>query len=758
MGWETWWPGRFAPIPDFMGYDAAVMPIAMNSMLMGAVGALVVGCADDEKVCRDGYGLAADDNCYPLAGLDDTGAPSAVIQSVEIGPDFVQTNDSVWSRVVLDGDRIDTGVPFEDYAVKYTWYVDGEESLGTAAHLHGWSYFEKGQLITLIVSNLDGTGASMPSNAITIQNTAPKAPDVQIEPSSPIAYNDDLQCVVEAAVDVDLDELTYEIIWTVDDEVWTAEGPPTMFMDDDGRDTSAPIETGPPPEPGVVPARYTAPGQRWTCTVTPFDGEVSGPAAEASIQIRDGFVGWDAHHMSLEVADYVFHGENPSDFAGASLSGAGDVDGDGYADLLVPAYFHDGVGENSGRIYLIRAVDVGDPGEYELGDMPYQFEGAMPDEEAGHSVSGGADVDGDGLDDLLFCGYRASDALDENGRVYLVYSGDLGSPGVRNLATADVTWIGEASEDRLGHAFFPAGDADGDGRVDLLVGAYGNDTAGVDAGKTYVIPGSSIVDFEGERTIGSNEYIFLGEEPGDESGHALRSALDVDGDGLSDFMVGARLSDFGATDGGKAYMISGGSLGSTEETVNLSDADHIFFGEVDRGWVGYAVTGAGDVDGDGRGDLLIGAHSSDEEQGRVYLVMASSLDAQVQSLETADVRFEGEYTSDQAGRTIAPAGDVDGDELADVLIGARNHWDRYGAAYLVLGESVGPGIFSLSGADYIFDGEERFDEAGYTVAGAGDFNRDGLDDVLVAAWQGSFDTATANPGKAYLLLAPGTEE
>jgi hypothetical protein len=110
--------------------------------------------------------------------------------------------------------------------------------------------------------------------------------------------------------------------------------------------------------------------------------------------------------------------------------------------------------------------------------------------------------------------------------------------------------------------------------------------------------------------------------------------------------------------------------------------------------------------------------------------------------------------SDQAGRSLAPAGDVDGDERADILIGARNAGDRIGHAYLVFGASVTSGTFELGDSDMRFIGEERLDEAGYTVSSAGDVNGDGLSDMLIGAWEGDFDDVSAGAGRAYLLLAP----
>ncbi|MEC8194050.1 MAG: integrin alpha, partial [Myxococcota bacterium] len=110
---------------------------------------------------------------------------------------------------------------------------------------------------------------------------------------------------------------------------------------------------------------------------------------------------------------------------------------------------------------------------------------------------------------------------------------------------------------------------------------------------------------------------------------------------------------------------------------------------------------------------------------------------------------------DHAGRSIAPAGEVDGDGLADILIGARNAGDRQGRGYLVLGASLELGVMDLQDSDVRFIAEARLDEAGYTVSTAGDVNGDGLDDLLFGAWQGDpYEDTAAGPGKAYLVLAP----
>ena len=164
--------------------------LSMRPFLPLVSAVLLAACAEDPKMaCGEDMGLTADGRCVPLHGE----ASDPELGTVEIYPEGVQTDDTIFSRVVLGEEVLDTGIPFEDYAVKYTWFVDGREVSGTANHLHGYRYFEKDQDITLVVSRLDGTGASIVSSPITAQNTAPAKPVVTITPDAPTAQIDDLR-------------------------------------------------------------------------------------------------------------------------------------------------------------------------------------------------------------------------------------------------------------------------------------------------------------------------------------------------------------------------------------------------------------------------------------------------------------------------------------------------------------------------------------------------------------------------------------
>ena len=172
---------------------------------------------------------------------------------------------------------------------------------------------------------------------------------------------------------------------------------------------------------------------------------------------------------------YTFTGEAAYDWFGYSVSGAGDVDDDGYADFIVGAGRNDAGGSNAGRAYVYS-------GRY--GNLLYTFTGEAASDYFGNSVSGAGDVDGDGYADLIV-GARYNDAGgNDAGRAY-VYSGQTGG--------LIYTFNGEAAGDLFGYRVSGAGDLDGDGNVELMVGAKYNDAGGTDAGRAYVFSCSSFV-------------------------------------------------------------------------------------------------------------------------------------------------------------------------------------------------------------------------------------------------------------------------
>jgi hypothetical protein len=284
---------------------------------------------------------------------------------------------------------------------------------------------------------------------------------------------------------------------------------------------------------------------------------------------------------------YTFNAETSNDWFGFSVSGAGDVNNDGYADLIVGAANYEAAGWSAGRAYVYsgntRAV-------------LYTFNGEATDDNFGWSVSGAGDVNNDGYADLIVGAYRNNAGGSDAGRAY-VYSGQTGA--------LLYTFTGEAANDQFGYSVSGAGDVDGDGYDDLIVGAHYNDAGGGDAGRAYVFSCQEICAYE-------ELYAITGEAAGDYFGRPVSGAGDVNNDGYADLIVGAYYNDAGGTDAGQAYVYYG-------QTGGLL---YTFTGEAADDHFGWSVSGAGDVNNDGYADLIVGADGNDaggSYAGRAYV-------------------------------------------------------------------------------------------------------------------------------------------
>jgi formylglycine-generating enzyme required for sulfatase activity len=658
-----------------------------------------------------------------------------VVDSVTLSPENVYTNDTITAAVTTsdeDGDAL---------TVAYAWYVDGSIVGESGSTISGATYFDKDDAVHVVVTPSDGTdsGDSVASDSITISNTAPSAPSVSIGPVEPIAGVDDIICSIDSgSSDADGDTVSYTITWDVDGTAFTGATTTTRTGD-------------------TISADETNGDEEWTCTVTPNDGDDDGTAGTASVTVQDCFEGWASTTNELSAADYSFVGEEADDWAGYFVSSAGDVDGDGFGDILVGANRNDDGGNRAGKAYLILGASLGSSGTIDLSAADYSFVGENADDFAGVSVSSAGDVDGDGLADLLVGAYGNDDGGTAAGKVYLILGASLGSDSTIELSSADYSFVGENLGDGAGRSISSAGDVDGDGLDDILVGAYSNDDGAINAGKTYLILGASLGS-DSTIELSSADYNFVGENPGDYAGWSVSSSGDVDGDGLADLFVGAIYNDDGGDNAGKAYLILGASLGS-DSTIELSSADYSFVGENGGDYACSSVSSAGDVDGDGLADLLVGAWRNDggSSFGKAYLILGASLgDSSSIDLSEADYSFVGEESDARAGHSVSSAGDVDGDGLADLIVGAPAHNGgaiNTGKAYLILGASLGSSsTIDLSSADYSFVGEGAEDYAGVSVSSAGDVNGDGLDDLFVGAMNN--DDGGLNAGKTYLVLAP----
>jgi hypothetical protein len=384
--------------------------------------------------------------------------------------------------------------------------------------------------------------------------------------------------------------------------------------------------------------------------------------------------------INLSRADAKLVGEAAHDHAGWSVAGAGDVNRDGYADLIVGAYGADGAGISSGAAYLVLGpiegiVDLADADAILVGSDPYDY--------AGISVAGIGDANGDGYADVAVGAYGKDTTEDGVGAVYIFHGPLLGQ---RSVDSANGVVQGTGTDDWLGFAVASAGDVDGDGLGDLLIGAPGVSSpdieagGGTDAGAAYLFLGP----VTGLRTSAGADGTFVGARANDRAGASV-GAGDLDGDGYADLVVGGWGADDAYEDSGSVWVFYGPVSG----THPLGEADAIVTGEQFGDNAGISVAVVGDTNSDGRDDLLVGAVNDDSggpESGAAWLLYGP-LEGSV-PLAQADVKMVGEVWNDRAGGAVAAAGDMDGDGFGDIIVGAHGNdagGDNAGAAYIIHG-------------------------------------------------------------------------
>ena len=323
---------------------------------------------------------------------------------------------------------------------------------------------------------------------------------------------------------------------------------------------------------------------------------------------------------------HTFNGISAGDIFGSSVSGAGDVNGDGTPDLIVGAIGDDPNGSGSGSARVLSGSD---------GSVLHTFDGDGTFDRFGVSVSGAGDIDGDGRADL-FVGASSGGA---NGGGYArVLSGRDGSV----LYNFD----GEGRGGFFGRSVSGAGDVNGDGIPDLIVGAIRAFTSIGNGGTVRVFSGGD----------GSVLHIFDGDKSFDGFGASVSGAGDVDGDGRADLIVGAINDDPNGNDSGSARVLSGRD-GSILYNFNGDGSGDEF---------GNSVSCAGDVNGDGRADLIVGAALDDHNgpsSGSVRVL--SGVDGRVL------YNFNGDGSGDEFGESVSDAGDINGDGIDDFIVGAQ---------------------------------------------------------------------------------------
>lgn len=425
------------------------------------------------------------------------------------------------------------------------------------------------------------------------------------------------------------------------------------------------------------------------------------------------------------------------------------------------------------------------PDSVELGQLAsgggHVFQGALPGGELGAGVQFIGDINGDGLEDWAVGAFGAAPGGTTTGAAYVIF----GKPdvtawpeGPADLDGSNGFQIhGEMADDYFGRSLSPAGDFNGDGIDDLVVGAPGMDVNGSASGGVYIIYGrndgfdpvlqaSAIDDGDG--------VLILGEEAFSLTGNTTDGGLDINADGFDDIVIGSTASANGMASAGKVYVVFGSGTGpaSPLQVSSLDGVSGFTVGGANLGAeLGFGISLAEDVNGDAVPDLIIGVPGLEvagERTGGAYVVFGRA-DGFPAVLDAASLdgergfALQGEQDQDSAGFAVSRAGDINGDGIVDIAVsavGANFSFPRAGRVYVVLGRSeefVSPlNLGALDGnAGFILDGEDEQQLFGATLSDVGDVNGDGLDDLGI----GSFwdDPNGVESGSVHVLFGNDQE-
>jgi hypothetical protein len=438
--------------------------------------------------------------------------------------------------------------------------------------------------------------------------------------------------------------------------------------------------------------------------------------------------------LSADDADVVILATSDSEWLGWSLA-AGLISPSGNQSLICGSVKADDNGSNAGAAYVFNgatsATDASDANHslyYEAGS----------DTNAGRGIAIG-DLDGDGQDDVVLGAYG------DNGVVIFL------GPTIGSSPSYDIWITNDSGTDTQFGIEVAVGDLDGDGSDDLAIGAIkhtnsSSSGSGQD-GAVYIFYGPLTDGILAETDA---DAVLEAPEGGGQAGGWLRFVGDVLGTGTDTLAIGAKEDDTNATNAGAVYLVTGAHSG----TVDLATASAIVLGAADGDFLWHAAP-AGDLNGDGNDDLILGAYADDTTAtngGALYAFYGPV--AGTLSAADSDFKIYGAITGGGLGYDVASAGDVNGDGEIDLIVGApykNTAGDLVGQAYLFYGPFSGD--LSSSDAGLIIQAGTNSDFLGGAVLGVGDLNSDGYDDFAFGDY--AEDSIVTDGGACYIHYGGG---
>jgi len=413
----------------------------------------------------------------------------------------------------------------------------------------------------------------------------------------------------------------------------------------------------------------------------------------------------------------------------------GDFNGDGYSDVVVGAPLVDNGGQDQGSVFVYYGGPAGVGKSVRLDDPDHENSANF-----GVSVSVVGDLDADGFADLIV---GAAGSNDARGAAYLYFGSETGLHDFRKTKLADVDGT---NDDWFGSAVSSAGDVNGDGFADVLVGASGANRDGADWGVAYLYTGGPMGAVSDEPIV-----LHAPAQDYDQFGSAVTSAGDVNGDGYADIAIGCPGTDLvGRTRGkdrGAVYVFAGSARGPRRvPTIRLVAPVPI---DYDR--FGASISGGGDVNRDGYSDLIVGAPGADKadmDTGAAYVFLGS--DHGLNAVPSNVLDDPDATIHDRFGTAVTIIGDIDGDDYADMAVGSAG--EARGRALIFRGSPEGIGSsHPLTLNDPLGPGYNDFAES---ISAAGDVNGDGLRDIIIGA------SGSDNGGifRGSVVLYPGAPE